>query len=254
MTAMKVNLTNKVAVVTGSNRGIGKGIALALAEAGASIVLADQNIQGMKGTTSEIDKLNSTALVQQVDIAQESQVIAMVKKTFDTFGRIDILVNNAGVACRVPAEETTLEQWKQMLDVNLTGTFLCGREIGKVMIQQKAGKIVNLVSINAAVARPNLSAYAASKAGVMQLTKCWAFEWADHNINVNAIGPSFVETEMSADYLKQEAVRNYLFERLPLKRFGKVEDVSSAVLFLVSEASDYITGHTLFVDGGWIVQ
>ena len=254
MNSIKVNLAEKVAIVTGSNRGIGRGIALALSEAGASVVLMDQNIQNMENTASEIQKLSGKSLVQQLDITQESQVISMVQNTLKTFGRIDILVNNAGVACRVPAEETTLAQWNQMINVNLTGTFLCGREVGKAMIQQKAGKIVNLVSINATVARQNLSAYAVSKAGVMQLTKCWALEWADHNVNVNAIGPSFVETEMSADYLRDETVRNYLFERLPLKRFGTIKDVASAVLFLVSDASDYITGHTLFVDGGWIVQ
>lgn len=254
MSSLEINLGGKVSIVTGCNQGLGKGIAMMLAKVGSSVVLADQETHNLESMATEIRAMQGKSLVQKVDITQEEEVKSMVQNTLDAFDRIDILVNNAGTVCRVPAEETTLEQWNHVIGVNLTGTFLCGREVGKVMIQQKRGKIVNIASINSAVARPNLSAYGSSKAGVMQLTKCWAIEWAQHNINVNAVGPSFVETEMMAEFLKKEDVRNYLLERLPLKRFGTVTDVATAVIFLVSDASDYITGHTLFVDGGWIAQ
>jgi len=254
MSSLEVNLDGKVSIVTGSNQGLGKGIALALGKMGSSVVLVDKNSQNLDGIAAEIESMQRKTLIQEVDVSREEQVKSMVQNTLEALGGIDILVNNAGIFCRVPSEETTIEQWNHVMGVNLTGTFLCGREVGNVLIRQKKGKIVNMASVNSAVARPNLSAYGASKAGIMQLTRCWALEWAPHNINVNAVAPSFVETEAMAEFLKSEDVQNYLFERLPLRRYGTVDDIVSAVLFLVSDASDYITGHTLFVDGGWTVQ
>ena len=244
----------KVALVTGANRGLGRGIALTLAQAGADLVLADCSDDQLDELSREIGAAGKNALIQKVDISKEEEVIAMTQAALEAFGRIDILVNNAAIAHRIPAVETTLEQLNQTLAVNLTGTFLCGREIGKAMIRQKKGKIINLASINCAVARPNLSAYGASKAGVMQLTRCWALEWAPHNINVNAVAPSFIRTPMMEDYLKDKAVHDQLVSNVPLGRIGTIEDMAAAVLFLASEASDYITGHTLFVDGGWVAQ
>ena len=244
----------KVAIVTGANQGLGKGIALALTKAGSDVVLVDCNDENLNDLSEEIKALDKNALIQKTDITKEDQVIAMVQATLETFGKIDILINNAGIAYRIPATETTLEQWHQTIDVNLTGSFLCGREVGKAMIREKKGKIINIASINCTVARPNLSAYGASKSGVMQLTRCWALEWAPYNINVNAVAPSFVKTEMTAALLQDEKVRNQLISRIPLGRIGTVEDITAAVLFLASEASNYITGHTLFVDGGWIAQ
>ena len=244
----------KVALVTGSNRGLGSGIALTLAKAGADVVLVDRNDENLDGLAQQIGVTGKRSLVQKADITREDQVVELVRDALDTFGRIDILVNNAGIAHRIPATEMTLEQWNQTLAVNLTGTFLCGREIGKAMIRQKEGKIINIASINCAVARPNLSAYGASKAGVMQLTRCWALEWAPHHINVNAVAPSFIKTEMMAAILQDKSVSEQLISRIPLGRIGTIEDMSAAVLFLASDASDYITGHTLFVDGGWVAQ
>lgn len=247
-------LDGKVAMVTGSNRGLGAGIALALAGAGANVVLVDRVSDNFPTLSNEIRALGGEALAVATDITQEDQVMAMVAKAMERFGQIDVLVNNAGIVHRVPAVETTLKHWHQTMSVNLTGTFLCGREVGKAMITKQNGKIVNIASINSAVARPNLSAYGASKAGVMQLTRCWALEWAPFNINVNGVAPSFVETEMNVALFQDEQVRNGLLGNLPLGRIGTVSDVAGAVLFLASEASSYITGHTLFVDGGWTAQ
>lgn len=254
MSALEVNLQGKVAIVTGSNRGIGRGIALRFAEAGSNVVLVDQNTENFENIGSQIKGMGKDVLTFEANITQEEQVVSMVERTVEAFGRIDILVNNAAMVYRVPAEDTTLEQWTHTMAVNLTGTFLCGREVGKMMIRQEKGKIVNMASINSAVVRHNLSAYGASKAGVMHLTRCWAVEWAKHNINVNAVAPSFVETEAMSNVLNDETVKSYLLDRLPIRRFGTVEDVTSAVLYLVSEASNYVTGHTLFVDGGWVAQ
>ena len=248
------NVDGKVALVTGANRGLGRGIALTLAHAGADLVLADCSDELLDDLSREIVAAGKKALIQRVDISKEEEVIAMTQAALEAFNRIDILVNNAAIAHRIPAVETTLEQLNQTFAVNLTGTFLCGREIGKAMIRQKKGKIINLASINCAVARPNLSAYGASKAGVMQLTRCWALEWAPHHINVNAVAPSFIRTPMMEDYLKDKAVHDQLVGNVPLGRIGTIEDMAAAVLFLASEASDYITGHTLFVDGGWVAQ
>jgi gluconate 5-dehydrogenase len=249
-----LRLDGKVAIVTGSNRGLGAGIALALAGAGSHVVLVDRVSGNFASLSNEINAVGGEALAVSTDITREDQVVAMVAKTMERFGRIDILVNNAGIVHRVPAVETTLEHWQQTMSVNLTGTFLCGREVGKSMIPKRSGKIVNIVSINSSVARPNLSAYGASKAGVMQLTRCWALEWAPFKINVNGVAPSFVETEMTTALFQDEQVRNRLLGNLPLGRIGTARDVAGAVLFLASEAASYITGHTLFVDGGWTVQ
>ena len=249
-----LSLQDKTAVVTGCNQGLGNGLALALAAAGANVVLVDRNTSHLDDLSSEIKSMGVGTLICGTDIVQEESVVDMAQRALDTFGSIEILVNNAGIVHRVAATETTFDQWRQTIDVNLTGVFLCGREIGKAMISQKKGKIVNIASINSAVARPNLSAYGASKSGLTQLTRCWALEWAPYNINVNAVAPSFVMTEMTRDLFADPDVRKQLLERVPLGRIGTIEDIASAVLFLASEASNYITGHTLFVDGGWVIQ
>jgi NAD(P)-dependent dehydrogenase (short-subunit alcohol dehydrogenase family) len=249
-----LSLHNRTAVVTGCNQGLGSGLASAMASAGADVVLVDCNVSRLEALAADIESMGSRAIICPTDIRVEESVSEMFDQALSTFGSIEILVNNAGIVHRVPAETTTYEQWQQTIDVNLSGTFLCGREIGKTMIQQKKGKIVNIASINSAVARPNLSAYGASKSAVTQLTRCWALEWAPHNINVNAVAPSFVMTEMTRDLFADPEVSKQLLERIPLGRLGTVEDIASAVVFLASDASDYITGHTLFVDGGWVIQ
>jgi NAD(P)-dependent dehydrogenase (short-subunit alcohol dehydrogenase family) len=249
-----LSLKRKAAVVTGCNRGVGYGIASAMAAAGADVALVDREVSRLQALAAEIESLGPRAIICETDITREDAVIAMVRRVLDAFGSIEVLVNNAGIVHRTPAEETTYEQWRQTIDVNQTGTFLCGREIGKAMIRQKSGKIINMASINSVVARPNLAAYGASKSAVTQLTRCWALEWARHNINVNAVAPSFVMTEMTRKLFSDPEIRRQLLERVPLGRIGSIEDVAGAVLFLASEVSNYITGQTLFVDGGWTIQ
>ena len=250
----KFTVEGKVAVVTGANQGLGAGVALMLAGAGADVILVDRNDENLDDLAQKIHAEGRKTITQNVDITMEDQVVDMAQTALKTFGRIDILVNNAAIVHRLPAIETTLEQLNQTFSVNLTGTFLCGREIGKAMIHQNEGKIINIASINCAVARPNLAAYGASKAGVMQLTRCWALEWAPYHINVNAVAPSFINTDMMAPVLNDKSARDDLISRIPLGRIGTIEDMAASVLFLASEASDYITGHTLFVDGGWVAQ
>ncbi len=254
MTLPNFGLAGKVAIVTGANGSIGEGIALALAGAGSDLALVDSKVDRLEQVAGAVRGMGRKGVVRQTDITREDQVAAMVQSVGDELGHIDILVNNAGVALRIAAESTSLQQWQETIDVNLTGTFLCGREVGKVFIRQKKGKILNITSINSAVARPNLSAYGASKSGVMQLTRCWALEWAPHHVNVNAIAPSFVDTEMMQSVLQDPVAREQLLARIPLGRIGSVVDVAASAVFLCSAAADYITGHTLFVDGGWVIQ
>jgi NAD(P)-dependent dehydrogenase (short-subunit alcohol dehydrogenase family) len=225
-----------------------------MAAAGANVALVDRNVSRLGALAAKIESMGRRAIICETDISREDAVITMVQDVLEAYGSIEVLVNNAGIVHRTPAEATTYEQWKQTIDVNQTGTFLCGREIGKAMIRRKKGKIINIASINSVVARPNLAAYGASKSAVTQLTRCWALEWAPHNINVNAVAPSFVMTEMTRELFADPEICDRLLERIPLGRIGSIEDISGAVLFLASEASSYITGQTLFVDGGWVIQ
>ena len=247
-------LDGSVALVTGANRGLGKGLALELAVAGADVVLVDLMDDNLDKIAEQIKLLGRRAMTHQADITVETMVCSMVQEVVAELGRIDILINCAGVAHRVPALETTLDVWQETINVNLQGVFLCGREVGRQMVRQDSGAIVNIASINCAVARPNLSAYGASKAGVMQLTRCWALEWAPHNIRVNAVAPSFLKTEMTENLFNDPAVYRRLVENTPLQRIGTIEDIAAPVIFLASKGANYITGQTLFADGGWTIQ
>ena len=247
-------LDGAVALVTGANRGLGKGLALEIAQAGADVALVDITIGNLDEIAEQVRRSGRNALKHQADITVETEVFSMVQKVVAELGRIDILINCAGVAHRVPAHETTLDVWQETINVNLQGVFLCGREVGRQMIRQNSGAIVNIASINCAVARPNLSAYGASKAGVMQLTRCWALEWAPYNIRVNAVAPSFLKTEMTENLFNDPAVFRRLVDSTPLQRIGTIDDIAAPVIFLASEGASYITGQTLFADGGWTIQ
>lgn len=247
-------LDDNVAIVTGANQGLGKGLAIEFSKVGADVVLVDKYSNNLASVAKEVELNGREAMIKVVDITVEEQVSEMVEEVVAKFGRIDILVNCAGVAHRLAAEETTLAQWQQTMDVNLQGVFLCGREVGRQMIAQKGGAIVNVTSINCAVARPNLSAYGASKAGVMQLTRCWALEWAPHNIRVNAVAPSFLKTEMTEKLFSDPDVLQSLLSALPLNRIGTIKEITAPIIFLASRAANYITGQTLFADGGWTIH
>ena len=248
------DLREKVAIVTGAGRGLGKAMALALAEAGADIVCTDVNNESAEKTAEEIRRLNRKALAFKVDITLQEDIEKMAGESVKELKHIDILVNNAGIHIggEFPPEELDKKYWDKTLDVNLTGTFICSQIIGRQMIKQKAGKIINIASMSGLVVnrltnRHPLS-YCVSKAGVIMLTKVLAVEWAKHNINVNAIAPTYIET---AILNPDPEIQKEMVQDIPLGRLGKADDLKGAIVYLASGASDFITGHTLMVDGGY---
>ena len=246
-------LTGKTAIVTGASRGIGEAISKGFAEAGADAVLVSRNMAALKEVAKEIEKIGRKALPISADIGNPKEVEGIIEKTLKVFPRIDILVNNAGISPVLKkAEEMDLKEWEEIVRVNLTGTFLCCQAIGKVMIKQGGGKIINMISVGAVVAFPRQIGYCATKGGILQLTKVLAVEWARHNIQVNAIGPAYLETELTKKMRESKIISQDLLQRTPIGRFGKPEEIVGAALYLASSASSYMTGQTVFVDGGWL--
>lgn len=250
-----MNLKDRVALVTGARRGIGRGIALALAQAGAKVVVTDIDQADCQKVVDQIEELGQAGLAVRVDVTSKEDVEQAVRKTVEKFNKIDILVNNAGIAQFKPFLELTEEEWERTLDINLKGMFLCSQAAAKEMAKNKYGRIVNLASIasgQVGVGFLNVAHYCASKGGVTALTEALALELAPLGINVNAIGPGIIETPMTKDMLSDEKSKEGLMARIPKKRLGQPKDVASAAVFLASEENDYVTGVTLFVDGGWL--
>jgi NAD(P)-dependent dehydrogenase (short-subunit alcohol dehydrogenase family) len=245
-----MRLRDKVAIVTGSGRGIGREIARRFAEEGARVVVADIDTANAETTVREINGAGHIALAVHVDITRSEQLQNMVAETVGHFSRIDILVNNAGVGSNCPFLTTTLEEWEQQIRVNLTGTFLCAQTVAREMVRQRAGRIVNVASISGQRGGQGRAAYGSAKAGVILLTKVMAVELAPLGINVNAIAPGPVVTEMSAG-THTEATRNSYRERIPLHRYGTEQEIAAAALFLGSDEAGFINGHVLNVDGGF---
>ncbi len=246
-------LTNKTAIVTGASRGIGRSIAMGLARAGADIVLVSRNLTALQDVAKEIESLGKKALAVSADIGSPQDIEKALQASLQVFPRIDILVNNAGISPILKkAEETTLTEWEEILRVNLTGTFLFCQAVGKVMIPQRAGKIINIISVGAVVAFPRQIGYCVTKGGIHQLTKVLAVEWTRHNIQVNAIGPAYLETELTRGMRASKIISEDLLRKTPMGRFGQPEEVVGAAIYLASDASSYVTGQTLFVDGGWL--
>lgn len=246
------DLGSKVGIVTGSGRGLGKTIAKALARANMNVVVTDIDAAGITATCDEITAAGGAAFPLKVDVNCEEDVINMVKRVVERYGRIDVLVNNAGVGSRTPLTEMTLEEWDRIIGINLTGTFLCSREVVKVMMKQKSGKIINLSSIWGQLGGGGVG-YAASKGGINQFTKTLALQLADWGINVNAIAPMYMRTDM-VQFLENDQPRyQYILNHTPLHRLGEPDELEGAVLLLASDASNYITGHILNVDGGFTV-
>ena len=246
-------LEGKTAIVTGASRGIGEAVVKGFARAGANLVLVSRNLSALKGVASEIESLGRKALPVSADIGNPEDIQRVVEATLKIFPRIDILVNNAGISPVLKkAEEMKLKEWEEIVRVNLTGTFLFCQAVGKVMIQQGGGKIINMVSVGAVVGFPRLIAYCAAKGGILQLTKVLAIEWARHNIQVNAIGPAYLETEFTKGMRESQVISEDLLRKTPMGRFGKPEEIVGAAIYLASDASSYVTGQTLFVDGGWL--
>jgi NAD(P)-dependent dehydrogenase (short-subunit alcohol dehydrogenase family) len=246
-------LEGKTAIVTGASRGIGKTIAEGLARAGADLVLVSRNPSALEKIAKEIEGLGRKALPISADIGNPVEIQGVINATLKVFPKIDILLNNAGISPVLKkAEELDLKEWEDILKVNLTGTFIFCQAAGRVMIQQGGGKIINMVSVGAVVGFPRQIAYCATKGGILQLTRVLAIEWTRYNIQVNAIGPAYLETELTKGMRESKVISENLLRRTPMGRFGKPEEVVGAAIYLASDASSFVTGQTLFVDGGWL--
>ncbi len=243
-------LKDKIAIVTGGGTGIGKAIALEFAKAGANVVVASRKQENLDKVAAEIKDLGRESLAIATDIRAPEQVDNMVKQTLDKFGRIDILVNNAGAGFPVAVEELSPNGWNVIIAINLTGTFLCASAVGKEMIKQKGGKIVNIASIAGINGSPKMAHYGAAKAGVINLTKTLAVEWAPHNINVNCIAPGMIETEgVRAQQILTAERAGDGTQAPPLQLPGKSEDVAYLAIFLASDAANHISGEIMVIKG-----
>jgi len=251
------DLKNKVAIVTGARRGMGKSHALLLAKAGAKVLLADVSQEECQSAANEIIKSGGQALAVKCDVSKKDEVEKMVKTAIDEWGKLDILVNNAGICQFKPFLEMTEEEWDRTIDINLKGYFLCAQAAAKEMSKQKSGAIVNIASVvmgQIGKGMAGLSHYSASKGGIAALTKTLALELASCNIRVNAIAPGAIDTPMAAATKDDPKILEQALAVIPLHRMGKPEEVSNAVLFLASDDSSYITGSIVVVDGGWLAN
>lgn len=246
------NLDNKVAVVTGASRGLGQAMAVGLAEAGADIVALSTNKNNLVQTSNLVEKTGRQCLGFTCDVNNLQQTDEVIEKAISHFKRIDILVNNAGTIRRAPAEQYSDEDWNIVIETNLNSLFKLSRKVGKIMIEQKHGKIINIASLLSFQGGITVPAYAASKGGVMQLTKALANEWAKYNIQVNAIAPGYFATDNTAALRKNPERNRQISERIPVGRWGNPDDLKGSVVYLAAAASDYVTGHVLVVDGGWM--
>ena len=244
----------KVAIVTGSGRGLGKAMALALADAGASLVITARSKTEIEETAQEIEKKDRMTLTVQADLTDPRQVDPLVRRTIERFKKVDILVNNAGVAIAKAFQEMSLEEWRRTIDTNLTTLFFCCQAVGPYMIRQRRGKIINITSIDGAAGKATLVAYCASKGGVIQFTKALAVEWAKYNIQVNAIGPGAFYTKPMAVVLDDEKLGPLRRKKIPMGREGRPEELGPLVVYLASSASDFMTGETIFIDGGELAK
>jgi NAD(P)-dependent dehydrogenase (short-subunit alcohol dehydrogenase family) len=248
------DFTGEVALVTGAARGIGRACALALADAGADIVLGLRDIRSDEGLADEIKALGRKVLPLQMDVGKIPEIRAAFKLLDEKFGRLDILVNNAGIGPPNAIEDVTEEDFNYTVEVNLKGTFFVSQFAGKLMKRHKYGRIVNLSSQAGFIVLPTESVYCMTKAGIAHLTKCFAVEWGKYNITVNAVAPTFIKTPGTEQWLLNEEFRKEILSKIVLGRVGIPEDVTNAVLFLSSRASSLITGTTLMIDGGWTAQ
>jgi NAD(P)-dependent dehydrogenase (short-subunit alcohol dehydrogenase family) len=249
------DLTGQTALVTASAQGLGRAISLALAHAGADVALGLRDINSHGNLPQEIESLGRRALPLQMDVTNLDQIFRAVDDTVAHFGRLDVLVNNAGIAPENLAENVREEDYDSTMAVNLKGTFFASQAAGRVMIRQNGGRIINMSSQAGFVALPTESVYCMTKAAIAHLTKCLAVEWGKHNITVNAVAPTFIETPGTASCLADPAFHADVVERIAaLHRIGKPMDVAGAVVFLASPAASLITGHTIVIDGGWTAR
>ena len=246
------NLAGKTALVTGASSGIGQAIAVALSEAGAKVAVHSRSAGNAVETIASIERNSGVAIEVVGDMADKNAPQIVFDHAIDQLGRVDILINNAGTIRRSPAVDFSEEDWQAVIDVNLTSVFRMSQIAGRAMIDNGGGKIVNIASLLSFQGGITVPAYTASKSGVAGLTKALANEWAKHNINVNAIAPGYIATKNTEALQADETRNRQILERIPAGRWGKPEDIVGAALFLSSPASDYLNGHVLVVDGGWM--
>lgn len=247
----RFDLTGKTAIVTGASRGLGKAMALGLAQAGANIVITD--VLETKDAVKEIETLGVKAMGLKVDVTKVKDIEDMVKKTLQKFKKIDILINNAGVYFPTPVADLDEKGWDKTLAINLKGSLLCAKAVGKEMIRQRSGAIVNTASVAGIMAFASSAAYNASKAAIIMLTKTLAAEWASYGIRVNVICPGIFATDMTKGLLNDKGFQTMVKTKIPMARYATPDELVGAALYLASDASSYTTGHALVVDGGWTV-
>jgi NAD(P)-dependent dehydrogenase (short-subunit alcohol dehydrogenase family) len=247
-----MKIENKVAIVTGASKGIGKAIATRFAREGASLVVASRSRDALEKVAHEIKSAGGEALVVTVDVRNADSTDELVKKTVSHYGRLDLLVNNAGITMGGASEELSPEDWRTAMETDLFGVFFACQAAARVMIPQGGGNIINISSVNGILAAPRRAAYCSSKAGVNALTKVLAIEWADRNIRVNAIAPGYVRTELVQDVIDKGAISmEAILRRTPQHRIGEVEDIAGLAVYMASDESSYMTGSIVTIDGGW---
>ncbi|MGA7156180.1 MAG: glucose 1-dehydrogenase [Acidobacteriaceae bacterium] len=250
MSDKQFDLTGKIAVVTGASRGLGQYLGRALAHAGADLVITSRHLPDLKTFQEEIESLGRRVLPLELDLRHEESIRQMSKDTIGHFGRVDILVNNAGCNIRKPAIDVTWEDWNVVLDTNLRGSFFVAQSFAPAMMERTYGRIINIGSVTSVFGYAGIGPYCASRGGIKQLTMSLADEWGKHGITVNCLAPGWFKTKQNAVLYESQQWVDYLTDRIPLKRPGQPNDLNGAIVFLASDASAYITGQTLLVDGG----
>jgi 2-deoxy-D-gluconate 3-dehydrogenase len=248
----RFHLDGRVALVVGGTKGLGQAMALGLAAAGADVCVVGRGPDGLQETSQAITGLGRRGTHFAADVTDEEQVERMVAYVLKVYGRIDVLVNSQGTVALQPIAEFDTETWQRVMDVNLKSLFLCCKHVGRVMLAQGKGKIINISSVRGFQGRAEDAAYAPSKGAVNQLTHSLAIEWGPKGVTVNAIAPTFTRTALAAAILDDPVKRNWVLSRIPMKRVGELEDLFGPVVFLASDASDFVNGHVLPVDGGWL--
>jgi NAD(P)-dependent dehydrogenase (short-subunit alcohol dehydrogenase family) len=250
----RFDLDGKCAVVIGGTSGLGKAVALGLAEAGADVVAASRRQEESDQVAGEIEAFGRRTLPATVDVRDRSSIESLHRKVMDAFGKVDILVNAAGITFKAPTLECSEEAWKSVLDINLNGTWRCCQIFGKTMVAQGFGKILNIASLSTFVGFNQVAAYAVSKAGVGSLTKTLAIELAPHNVCVNAIAPGVFPTALNGELILNTGRGRELKMRTPMKRFGEMDELVGGAIYLVSDAASFVTGEILVIDGGFLAS
>ena len=249
------DLTGKVAIITGATKGLGAGMAEMFAKAGANVVVVSRSQTDCEAKAAALTaEFGAEAYAHSCDVSQMDSIQKLVDDTVAKFGHIDVLVNNAGIAVTKPSVDLTEAEWDRVMNTNLKGVFFLAQAVGRLMIEQKHGKVINIASMFGLVGDKNVIPYLASKGGVLQMTRGLALEWAKHNVQVNAVAPGYVITAINNEELNTESTRKYILGKTPMRRYGEAEEVASVVLFLASYEASYVTGSVYSVDGGWTAQ